>query len=293
MQFHQLRYFVSTVKHGSMSQAAKYCYVSQPSLSQQIKQLEQSVGYELFIREKGGLTLTETGKTLYQEAINILATVNIAEEKIKNQNQSKAERLNLGILPTVSTFIVNDVLEALSLHQPGLQLNIRESHSENIVEACLKGDLDLVITSSPVEHEYLTVEPLMKDDFCVVLQDNHPLASADKIEIEALYDEPFILIESIHCLHSQTAALFENAGFAAKARFEVGSVATIQELVASGYGISILPDLSKQAFRPGLKYIPIVGAPYRQLRTVHRHDFKPTKFQRSFMDVLDSIYRGK
>jgi len=291
MQFHQLRYFVSTVKYGSMSQAAKHCYVSQPSLSQQIKQLEQTVGHKLFIRDRGKLTLTETGETLYQEAINILASVNIAEEKIRNQNQSKSNRLSLGILPTVSTFILNDILTALSLHQPDLQLNIRESHSENIVEACLNGELDLVITSSPVEHEYLTIEPLIKDVFCVVLQDHHPLAGADEIEIKVLYDEPFILIENIHCLHSQTAALCRKAGFEAKARFEVGSIATIQELVAAGYGISILPDLSKRLYRPGIKYIPIVGEPYRQLLTVHRHDFKPTESQQHFMDVVDSIYR--
>lgn len=287
MQFHQLRYFVSTAEKGSMSQAAKECFVSQPSLSQQIKKLEQHMGADLFLRGKNSLSLTNEGKILYKEAKNILSAIETAENKVRDYRLNKSSTIDFGVLPTVAPYIIDVVLGKLHQQYPNLKINIQEGYCDELVEACLHRKLDFIVTAAPVSDE-LIVNHLAKDPFCAVINENHPFAKRSEIDLCELYSESFILIKNVHCLHKQVSELCRNIGFAPKVKFETAQIETIQRLVAAGHGVSILPDISKRISKPGIIYIPLVNEPYRELVSAYRKDFVHSEVQEFFLNVINT-----
>ena len=272
MQLNQLRYFISTVDNKSISNAAKCCFVSQPSLSQQIKKLEKSVGSDLFIRSKGSLFLTEEGEILYQEAKQILSLINIAKNKVKGCSANKSSRINIGVLPTMLPYVISNILSKIAQDNPKTKINLREADSKELSDSCLKHELDLIITAAPLQDERLTTHLLIEDPFFVALREDHHLAKQAKVKLSDLQKEPFILISNIHCLHDQISEFCKSANFSPSVIFETGQIDTIQRLISAGHGISILPSISKQNSMSEITYIPLKGEPSREIILAHRKD---------------------
>ena len=286
MQFHQLRYFVSTVDQKSISDAAKHCFVSQPSLSQQIKKLEQSIGSNLFIREKGRLSLTEEGRILYKEAKEILSMISLAENKVKSFSVNKSHHIGIGILPTILPYVADNILTNLNTKNQEFKAYLNEGHSKDLLESCLKYEIDYAITAGPLKHEELSVHPLIKDPFYVVVKESHHLSQQNSISLEQLQGEPFILVKNIHCLHGQISTIFKNADYYPEVKFETAYIDTIQQLIANGHGISILPAISKKNAKPGLRYIPIKERPSREIVLAHRKDFDHPNIRKLLFDIF-------
>ena len=267
MHLHQLKYFVSTVETGSVTKAAERCFVSQPSISQQLNKLEDSIGKKLFSRVKGKLILTDAGQVMYDQAQKILTDVEEAKHRVSDIDDTTGGAVAIGILPTLAPYILPSTLLALSEKYPEATVTVREEISEAIVDAAGRGEIDILIEVLPFDETHLNVEPLFSDEFYVAVHQDNPLAKLDAISIDALNDMPFILLEDIHCLARQVEQYCFDQHFIPKVMFQASQIATIKQLVRSRYGISILPKVSIDKDSDStIRYVSLKGeTPARQV----------------------------
>ncbi len=246
MQLHQLKYFISVVNTGSITKAAKQCFISQPSISQQITKLEENVGKKLFVKVNGKLVLTNPGHILYEQAIKILQNVDDAKRLVSDFDNASGGSVNVGILPTLGPFLLPSTLGALSEKFPEAVVTVREEISESLIAAVKCGELDILIEALPFDENNLNVEPLFLDPFYLAVHRDSHLAKMDEIHIEALDGMSFILLEDIHCLTRQIEQFCFNARFIPKIAFQASQLNTIMLLIETQYGISILPSISME-----------------------------------------------
>lgn len=244
MHLHQLKYFVSIVETGSVTKAAERCYISQPSISQQLSKLEDSIGKKLFSRVKGKLILTDAGQVLYKQARKILSDVEEAKHQVSDVGNSSGGTVAIGILPTLAPFMLPRALMALSKEFPEATVTVREEISEAIVDASQRGEVDILIEVLPIDETGLKIEPLFSDEFYVAVHPDSPLAERDVISVDELTGMPFILLEDIHCLARQIQKYCFEKRFMPKALFQASQIATVKQLVEMNYGVSILPKIS-------------------------------------------------
>ena len=279
MHLHQLKYFVSVVETGSVTKAAEHCFISQPSLSQQLTKLEDSIGKKLFSRVKGKLILTDPGLMFYNQACKILRSVEDAQQRVNDIDSTSGGSVTIGILPTLAPFILPNTLVTLSKKFPEALVIVREEISETLVDAAARGEIDILIEVLPFDETHLNVESLFLDEFYVAVHQDSPLAEFDEIPIEALDDIPFILLEDIHCLARQIEQYCFNKRFIPKVLFKTSQLATIKQLIEMQYGISILPSIAiDNDPRSCIKYIKLKGKkPTREvvLATAKERYFSP------------------
>jgi LysR family hydrogen peroxide-inducible transcriptional activator len=244
MQFHQLKYFISVVKTGSITKAAKECFISQPSLSQQLKKLEDSIGKRLFSRIEGKLVLTDPGQILYEHACKIMGSIGDAKNEIKGIDQNSGGSIRVGILPTLAPFMLPKTLAMLSQKYPRANVLIREEISEALIKAASCGELDILIDVLPFDQSNLKVVPLFFDTFYLAVHRDNPLADLKEVHVSQLDDMPFILLEDIHCLTRQIEHYCFTEHFIPKAVFQASQIGTIKLLIESQYGVSILPSIA-------------------------------------------------
>jgi len=244
MHLHQLKYFVSIVDTGSVTKAAEHCFISQPSISQQLSKLEDSIGKKLFSRVKGKLILTDAGQVMYEQAQKILTDVEEAKHRVSDVGETSGGVVAIGILPTLAPFILPSTLLALSEKYPEAIVTVREEVSEAIVDAAARGELDILIEVLPFDETYFNIEPLFCDEFYVAVHQDAPLAKLEAIPINALDDMPFILLEDIHCLARQVEQYCFSRHFMPKVLFQASQLATVKQLIELQYGISVLPSIS-------------------------------------------------
>ncbi len=262
MHLHQLKYFVSIVETGSMTKAAERCYISQPSISQQLSKLEDSIGKKLFFRVKSKLILSDAGKLMYEQAKGILTRVEDAKRRVSDIDNNSGGSVAIGVLPTLAPFMLPSTLLALSEKYPDAVVTVREEISESLVDAANRGELDLLLDALPFDDSHLKVEPLFSDEFYVAVQKDSPLAELDSIPIHALDDFPFILLEDIHCMTRQIEHYCFNQQFMPKVLFQASQLATVKHLIELNYGVSILPHIAiDDNFDSGIRYIKLHGEP--------------------------------
>ena len=260
MHLHQLKYFVSIVDTGSVTKAAERCFISQPSISQQLTKLEDSIGKKLFSRVKGKLILTEPGQIMYEQACKILRSVENARHRVNDVNSAHGGSIAIGILPTLAPFMLPNTLLALAEKYPEAVVTVREEISEAIVDAANRGEIDILIEVLPFDETYLDVEPLFLDQFYIAIHEDNPLAKLEEIPIDALGDMPFILLEDIHCLARQVEQYCFNKQFIPKVLFQASQLATVKQLIEIQYGISILPSIAiDKNSDSSIRYIKLQG----------------------------------
>ena len=260
MQLHQLKYFVSIVKTGSVTKAAKACFISQPSLSQQLKKLESSIGKPIFSRIEGRLVLTKPGQILYEHACKILESVDDAQNEMKEIDKNSGGSIRIGILPTLAPFILPKILATLAQKYPRANVLIREETSEVLIKAVSCGELDILIEALPFDQNNLKVEFLFSDSFYLAVHQDNPLASLKEIHVNQIDDTPFILLEDIHCLTKQIEHYCFTEHFIPKAVFQASQIGTIKLLIESQYGISILPSISiTHEANSKIRYIKLIS----------------------------------
>ena len=199
--------------------------------------------------------------------------VNLAENKVKDCSSNKSSNLKIGVLPTVLPYVIDNILTQITYENQSTKVSLREDDSKSLSESCLKYELDYIITAAPLQDKRLTTHPLINDPFFVALREDHHLANREEIELNELREEPFILINNIHCLHEQISTFCRNSNFSPLIKFETGQIDTIQKLILAGHGISILPSISKNNSMPRMTYIPLKERPCREIIIAHRKDW--------------------
>lgn len=277
MELHQLRYFVAVAQAGNFSRAAEKCLVTQPSLSQQVQKLEHDLRRPLFHRLGRKAVLTEAGRLLLDRAMQILAGVEDAERRLRGGADADQGRLSVGAIPTIAPYVLPGALERFVKSAPRAELIIREDVTANLIAAVAEGELDLALVALPIEDSRLHNEPLLTEPLLLALPHKHPLAKRRKAaSIQELAGERFILMGDMHCL-GETILNFcrahECQPFIA---CRSAQISTIQQLIALGQGISLLPEMARRADQPRcIVYRSLADPqPERKLAVIwHKHYF--------------------
>jgi LysR family hydrogen peroxide-inducible transcriptional activator len=244
MELYQLRYFSAVAEHGNFTRAAESCHVSQPSLSQQIINLESELGHKLFHRLGRRAVLTEAGTTLRERTRQILFEVDDATKEITRQPQARTEnhhRRDHDIGTLSSAPVARLEPKTLSTYTSRYT---RRLFGHDLIHGVLEGDLDLAIVSLPVKDHRLSIEPLFSETLLLVLGKTHPLASKKTVMARDLSDETFALLGTSSSLAGQIQQFCGDHNFEPKIGYRCAQIATVKALVALGFCISILPQVT-------------------------------------------------
>jgi len=238
----QLRYLSALSHHGHFGKAAKACAVSQPALSMHIQELEAELGVALAERRPGGVALTDVGLEVAARAERVLAATRDLADFAQHRGRLLTGRMQLGVIPSIAPYVLPKLLPVLQRRYPDLRVELRETQTHILVEELHRGALDVILLALPVQDAEIESIRLFEDPFLLAVPatDNRPetmRVSADDIDRKRL-----ILLEEGHCLRDQALA------FCASVHGDVAlgatSLATVMQMVANGYGITLLPRVA-------------------------------------------------
>ncbi|PGT85199.1 MULTISPECIES: LysR family transcriptional regulator [Bacillaceae] len=246
MNIENLKMFCLVVDEGSISQAARLSFVSQPAVTRQIRQLENFYGTLLFDRTEGKLIVTETGKMLYPFAKAIINDFDRSKEVILQATGEYNSNLRVGASLTIGEFLLPSLLGRFKKHAPEIKVTLTIRNTPSVLEDLTNDVIDIALVEGIVEDKHLIVEKFANDELILVCSPDHPWKDRSEIQIEELANEKMIWRESI----SGTRLIAENAlkeyGILEKINsyMEIGSTQAIKSAVESGLGISILSKLT-------------------------------------------------
>jgi LysR family hydrogen peroxide-inducible transcriptional activator len=293
MEMHQLRYFVAVAHTGNFSRAAERCFVSQPSLSQQVQKLEKSLGQRLFDRLGRRAVLTDAGRLLLDRATAILAAVDDAEQRLKDFDQLEGGCLAVGAIPTVAPYLFPPTLKRFLPLCPHIDLTVHEDLTRHLLESVAGGELDLALVALPVADDRLAVEALHTEPLLLALPPRHPLLKHKAITVEALQAERLIVLDEMHCLGEQVLSFCNEKG-CHRIACRSTQLSTVQHLIAMGQGVSLLPAMAiRQERNPRLAYRALPAPqPTRTLVAVwHKHRYHSAAAER-FLAELKAVLGG-
>ncbi|MFN3545179.1 MAG: LysR substrate-binding domain-containing protein [Thiobacillus sp.] len=246
MTLQELKYLVALADHGHFGRAAEACFITQSTLSTQIKKLEDFLGVTLFDRSLKRVTPTPIGKEILAAARNIVEEAERIRELAKHAQDPMERTLHLGVIPTLGPYYLPHALTLVHKKHPGLRLLLREEMTPQILEHLLEGKLDAGLLALPVTNDALRVEPLFYEPFYAALPAGHPLAKRDTLKVTELMQEKLLLLDEGHCLRDQA---LDVCGARQDRREEVRatSLETLRQMVGMGLGVTLLPALSVDA----------------------------------------------
>jgi LysR family hydrogen peroxide-inducible transcriptional activator len=288
MELHQLRYFVAVAEQGSFTRAAERCFVSQPSLSQQVINLEKELGQPLIERLGRMIRLTDAGKSFYERAVRILGAVDEARECVQHETGWKEGELAVGGILTVVPYLLPDLVRAFRRRFSEAQVTVRENFTPVVVQECLSGELDLGIVALPIDDDRLVVEPLFTEELLVAIPSRHPLARRRTITLAEMAEQPFVLINELHCLGQQVVSFCRSHDCQPVISCQTAQLLTVQEMVGMGQGISLVPAMAARMDKSRLRVYRSLGddAPRRTLAVIHHRDRRQSRLVAEFRSVL-------
>ena len=269
-----LGYLVAVADTRHFGRAAERCFVSQPTLSAQLKKLEEYLGVALIERQPNNVTLTAAGEQIVARARHILAACDEVTALARAHRDPLAGRLRVALLPTIGPYLLPLVAQPLHRAMPRLQLHLYEYQTETMLAKLRSGELDLGILALPVDLEGLQARELYAEPFSVALPAGHRLAGRHRVQMSDLEGETLLLLEEGHCLRDQALAVCSRTGIAESQDFRATSLETLRQMVATGAGITLLPQLATQGVHGssrGVVVLPFVRpAPSRRIGAIWR-----------------------
>ena len=274
MNLRDLRYLVALAEHKHFGRAAEACFVSQPTLSTQIKKIEDELGITLVERTPRRVLLTEAGVEIAQRARAVLHEIDQIRAIARHTRDPEAGTVHLGIFPTLGPYLLPHVVPTLRQRFPKLELLLTEEKTEVLLQQLREGRLDAVIVALPLHDDSLHAEFLFEEPFVLAVPESNPLARRAQIATADLDHVELLLLEEGHCLRDQALEVCHAAGAGERGGFRATSLETLRQMVAAEVGITLLPVL---AVRPPVACAPNVRllgfsdhAPSRKLAMVWR-----------------------
>jgi LysR family transcriptional regulator, hydrogen peroxide-inducible genes activator len=292
MNLRDLQYLVAVADHRHFGRAAEACFVSQPTLSTQIKKLERELGVELIERNPRHIVLTVAGERVVDRARLILREADNIERIARWAKDPESGSVRIGVIPTLAPYLLPHIVPRLHGRFPDLELLLAEEKTEVILEQLRAGSLDVGILALPVPGEHLHHEPLFVEDFVLAVPCEHRLGhETGPVDVSVLGGEEVLLLEEGHCLRDQALSVCQLVGGVERSGFRATSLETLRQMVAAGVGITLLPELAVQPPVPLsddvrlLRFTP--PAPRRQVGMVWR----TTNPYRDFFPRLAAVVR--
>jgi len=242
----QLRYLTALARHRHFGRAAADCAVTQPALSMQVRELEREIGTELVERRPGDIALTDTGLEVAQRAEQILTATRDLVDFARHRDVLSGP-LRLGIIPTLAPYVLPRMLPRLQAKYPQLRLEVRETQTKLLLAELVSGELDCVMLALPADGAEVATLHLFDDPFLLAVPAADKLPARSRVGIEDVDQRRLILLEEGHCLRDQVLAFCATKRRDQPASLGATSLATVMQMVANGYGVTLLPEVAVDA----------------------------------------------
>jgi LysR family hydrogen peroxide-inducible transcriptional activator len=289
MEIHQLRYFCAVARTGSFTRAAEQESVAQPSLSQQIRKLEREIGSPLFERLGRRNRLTPYGEAFLPHAAAILRQLAEAEALAMALKQGVQGRLRIGVIPTILPFWLAPRIGTFAEQFPDVDLQLTETITQRLIEQLQSGELDAAVVSLPIQSPDIICSELFRENLCLIVPPTHSFATSDSARLQDLDKERMLLLREGHCLRGDVLTACTRARVEFASVFETDQIASIVPLVATGFGISLIPQMAA-AQAVGCKVVSLDQKSFRRigyLRARHHFVSKPMKSFFTWLRTLD------
>ena len=294
MNLRDLHYLVALAEHRHFGRAAEASFVSQPTLSTQIKKLEDELGVALVERAPRKILLTETGQEIAHRARGVLAEIDEIKAIAQRTRDPESGKLRLGIFPTLGPYLLPHVVPLVREHFPRLELLLFEEKTEHVIRMLREGALDVGVLALPLHEDSLHAEFLFEEPFVLAVPEAHPLArKKHRLKLADLHDENLLLLEDGHCLRDQALEVCALAGAGEKTGFRATSLETLRQMVAANVGITLLPTLAIQPPMARTGNVHLIEfadhAPSRRIALVWRRSASMSAFFMRFATVIRSM----
>jgi LysR family hydrogen peroxide-inducible transcriptional activator len=293
MNLRDLRYLVALAEYKHFGRAAEASFVSQPTLSTQIKKLEDELGVALVERTPRKVLLTEVGQEIAQRARDVLNEIDQIKAIARRTVDPGSGTLRLGIFPTLGPYLLPHVLGRIRERFPRLELLLVEEKTEVILRQLREGRLDAGILALPLADQQLHTEFLFEEPFIVAVPGSSDLASRRNLKLEDLEDRSVLLLEDGHCLRDQALEVCQMAGAGERSGFRATSLETLRQMVAANVGITLLPMLAVKppvARTENVVLVPFGGSPpSRRIAMAWRKSSAVSSFLREFASLFRDL----
>ena len=247
MNLKDLKYLVALADTGHFGKAAERTFVSQPTLSAQLKKLEEYLGVKLVERRPKKVQLTEVGKQVVVRARRILDESDEIIALARNNTDPLGGRIKLGLIPTIGPYLLPRVMQKIRKSLPQLGLMLYEHQTEVLLKRLRDGEIDFGILALPIAPEGLEARVLYDEDFTVALPTHHALASKATIKVSDLKGQTLLLLEDGHCLRDQALEVCSRIDIREAEDFRATSLETLRQMVVAGLGITLLPETAVES----------------------------------------------
>jgi LysR family transcriptional regulator, hydrogen peroxide-inducible genes activator len=247
MNLKDLKYLVALADTGHFGKAAERSFVSQPTLSAQLKKLEEYLGVKLVERQPKNVQLTEVGRQVVVRARRMLDEGDEIVALARSNTDPFAGKLKLGLIPTIGPYLLPRVMLKVRKALPHLGLMLYEYQTEPLLRRVRDGEIDMAILALPVGHDGMESRALYQESFTVALPANHPLAAKSTIKVADLKGHTLLLLEDGHCLRDQALEVCSRIDVREAEDFRATSLETLRQMVIAGLGITLLPETAVEA----------------------------------------------
>lgn len=290
MQLAQLQGLVEIARTGTIGRAAEQLVISQPALTARLQALEEELGCTLVTRGRGGSRLTDAGRALLPYAERAIAAIDEGAQRARERAAGHAAALAIGAAPAVSAYVLPAVLRRLRTAHPDAQLSVRSGHSEELLEAVLRGDVQVGVMR-PLPHPDVVSQPVYDDELILVTHPGHRFSRVAHIRMRDLAGEQLVMFDRASSYHELTRVLFRSAGVRPRSFLDVDNIDAAKRMVQEELGVALLPRSAVDAElrSQGLRAIRVTDmTPVRRtIVAVRRRDAEPpTGVLASFLELL-------
>ncbi|POP53421.1 DNA-binding transcriptional regulator OxyR [Zhongshania marina] len=289
IKIRDLQYLDAVAKHGHFGRAAEACFVSQPTLSGQIMKLEDQLGLSLFERHRKKVMLTPAGEELLGRARQVLRSAEDFEETAKALSDPLSGDLHVGLIPTVAPYLLPHIMANLGTSLPNINFYLHENQTDVLMQQLDEGKLDVLILSWLNTMQGVERYTLFKEPLVLASPVKHPLAQSKSLTLKDLNGQWVLTLEDGHCLRDEALDYCFSAGAKEDTRFQATSLETLRYMVASGMGITLIPELAIKDGEHGLRYTHFnAPVPSREICLIVRPNYSRMECVRAVVSSIRS-----
>jgi LysR family hydrogen peroxide-inducible transcriptional activator len=297
MNLKDLKYLVALADTGHFGRAAERTFVSQPTLSAQLKKLEEFLGVKLVERQPKNVQLTDVGKQVVVRARRMLDEGEQIISLARNNTDPLAGKLKLGLIPTIGPYLLPRIMQKIRKALPDLGLMLYEHQTEPLLKRLKDGEIDVGILALPIAHEGMQTRALYEEAFTVALPNDHPLAARPTIRVQDLKGQTLLLLEDGHCLRDQALEVCSRIEVREAEDFRATSLETLRQMVVAGLGLTLLPETAVESPFGSQRGLTIrqfaKPAPTRTVGAVWRKSSTRAAAIAGVCDIVENVMKHK
>ena len=269
MNLRDLKYIVEVARERNFARASAKVFVSQPALSMQIKKLEETLGVEIFERDKQNFLITPVGAEIIKKAEIILQESEEIKMIAKNSKDPHKGEIRIGAFPTVASYFLPNFVKNIHKKFPHLKIFLIEAKSEELITKLRSGEIDCCLLTMPIKDDNLIGEKIFSEKFLLATPKGHPFSKKSKIQIKELKKQELMLLEDGHCMRDQALEICSMVKAFENKDFKATSLETLRQMVANGTGITLMPEIAVRN-DDKISYVKIFNAPFRTIGMHYR-----------------------